>query len=74
MQKALIGGIISNQTFVCDILSKLLTQGLTLFLGNLQIKFEIQMNTNAMTQVTVRDLDITFSAQTSCVTWTCRVT
>ena len=25
------------------------------------------MNTNAMTQVTVRDLDITLSAQTSCV-------
>ena len=32
------------------------------------------MNTNAMTQVTVRDLDIMFSAQTSYVTLTCRVT
>jgi len=34
----------------------------------------VYMNTNAMTQVTVCDLDTTFSAQTSCVTWTCRVT
>ena len=34
----------------------------------------VHMNTNAMTQDTVHDVDITFSAQTSCVTWTCRVT
>ena len=32
------------------------------------------INTNAMTQVAVHDLDIKFSAQTSCVTWTCCVT
>ena len=32
-----------------------------------------QMNMNAVTQVTVCDLDIKFSAQTSCVTWTSSV-
>ena len=32
------------------------------------------MNMNNVTQVTVRDLDIKFSAQTSRVIWTCRVT
>ena len=33
-----------------------------------------QLNTNAVTQVTVRDLDIIFNAQTSHVTWTFHVT
>ena len=32
------------------------------------------MNTNAVTQVTVHDLDSMFSAQTFLVTWTCNVT
>ena len=32
------------------------------------------LNTNAVTQVTVCDLDIKFSPHTSCVTWTCCVT
>ena len=31
------------------------------------------MNTNVITKVTFRDLDIIFSAQTSHVTWTCCV-
>ena len=44
-------------------------------LGNNQHCLKLKyMNTNAVTQVTIRDLEIKFGAQTFHVTWTCHVT